>query len=140
MGQVEKDRVNTRFNDAKADPLGRLFAGTMRLEECGDIFDARWGSLYRYTKAAGFATLKTDIGVSNGLCWNEERKKFYYIDSCAMDVKEYDYDSVSGNITNEKQVISFDNGERPPSFVPGNICYSLKFVLVNFLKLLLQMA
>lgn len=98
VGEVEKDRNNTRFNDAKADPKGRLFAGTMRLEECGDIFAARWGTFYRYTKSSGFESLKTHIGVSNGLAWNEVTNKFYYIDSCDLDVKEFDYDSVTGDI------------------------------------------
>jgi gluconolactonase len=121
VGQVEKDKVNTRFNDAKADPKGRLYAGTMRLEECGDIFAARWGTFYRYTKAAGFEPLKTHIGVSNGLCWNEKANQFYYIDSCDLDVKEYTYDKASGNLTNERSIISFDNGERPPPFVPDGM-------------------
>lgn len=101
VGEVEHDRVNTRFNDAKADPQGRLFAGTMRLEECGDIFAARWGTFYRYTKANGFEGLRTHIGVSNGLAWNEKTNKFYYIDSCDLDVKEFDYDPVTGNICKE---------------------------------------
>lgn len=121
VGQVEKDKTHTRFNDAKADPKGRLYAGTMRLEECGDIFAARWGTFYRYTRAAGFESLKTHIGVSNGLTWNEKTNRFYYIDSCDLDVKEFTYDPISGNLTNERQVISFDNGIRPPPFVPDGM-------------------
>lgn len=119
LGTVEHDKINTRFNDAKADPKGRLFAGTMRLEEVGDIFDAREGSLYRFSSKGTFTTLKTRIGVSNGLCWNEKTNKFYYIDSIDLDVKEYDYNPSTGDISNERQVISFDNGVRPAPFVPG---------------------
>lgn len=121
VDEVERDRVNTRFNDAKADPKGRLHAGTMRYEECGDIFAARWGSFYRYTKATGFEMLKTHIAVSNGLCWNERTNKFYYIDSCDLDIKEYSYDPSSGNLSDERVVISVDNGERPPPFVPDGM-------------------
>lgn len=101
VGQVEEDDTlykTNRFNDAKSDPTGRFYGGTMRLEECGDIFDARLGSLYRYTKAQGFEKIRGEIGVSNGLAWNEKKGKFYYIDSCDLDVKEFDYDAVSGNI------------------------------------------
>lgn len=43
-------------------------------------------------------TLKSEIGVSNGLTWNEKTNKFYYIDSVDLDVKEFDYDPKSGNI------------------------------------------
>lgn len=42
--------------------------------------------------------MKSEIGVSNGLTWNEKTNKFYYIDSCDLDVKEFDYDPKSGNI------------------------------------------
>lgn len=121
LEEVQKDKLSVRFNDAKADPKGRLFAGTMRLAECGDIFAAKWGTFYRYTKAAGLEVLKTHIGVSNGLCWDEKRNKFYYIDSCALDVKQYDYDINTGSITNERVVINLDDGQRPPSFVPDGM-------------------
>lgn len=88
-----------RFNDAKADPHGRFFGGTMRLEECGDIFDAAEGSFYRFAQDQAVAKLKTNIGVSNGLAWNEKTNKFYFIDTCASDVKEFDYDPATGNIS-----------------------------------------
>lgn len=81
----------------------------------------RLGTFYRYTKAEGFVVLKQKIGVSNGLVWNEKNNKFYYIDSCDLDVKEYDYDPKTGNISNERVVIDFTiNGERPP-FVPDGM-------------------
>lgn len=121
IAEVEKDKVNTRFNDAKADPKGRLFAGTMRLEDVGDIFAARWGSFYRFNKDGSYEVVKTNIGVSNGLCWYEKLNKFYYIDSIDMDVKEYDYEPATGSIRNERKVIDFDNGERPPPFVPDGM-------------------
>lgn len=100
-GEVETDdaRYKTnRFNDAKPDPFGRFFGGTMRLEECGSIFDAANGSLYKYSEANGFENIRQNVGVSNGLAWNLEKKKFYYIDSCDIDVKEFDYDPTTGNI------------------------------------------
>lgn len=68
----------------------------MRIEAKGDIFEARLGSLYKYSSENGFDKLKSNISVSNGLTWNEKAKKMYYIDSCDLDVKEFDYDSVTG--------------------------------------------
>lgn len=96
--EFEPRYVTNRWNDAKADPAGRLFGGTMRLEECGDIFEKSEGSFYRYAKDEPLAKLKTDIGVSNGLTWNSVTKKFYFIDTCTSDVKEFDYDVATGNI------------------------------------------
>lgn len=63
-----------------------------------DIFEKRLGTFYRYTKDEQFVPLKRSIGVSNGLAWNEKTNKFYYIDSVDLDVKEYDYDPVTGNL------------------------------------------
>lgn len=96
--ETEPRYLTNRWNDAKADPAGRLFGGTMRLEECGDIFEAAEGSLYRVARDQPLANLKTDVGVSNGLTWNERTGKFYFIDTCTLDVKEYDYDVKTGEI------------------------------------------
>lgn len=109
--EVEKDasfKFN-RFNDAKADPKGRFYGGTMRLEECGDLFDSTSGSLYRYAKGEDVATLKTNISVSNGLAWNEKTNKFYYIDSCQLNVKEYDYEPKTGNLCMYTSILFYFN-------------------------------
>uniref|UniRef100_A0A6B2E813 Regucalcin n=1 Tax=Phlebotomus kandelakii TaxID=1109342 RepID=A0A6B2E813_9DIPT len=124
VGQVEQDDPKyktNRFNDGKADPKGRLFAGTMRLEAVGDCFDARLGALYRFTKGGVYDKLKSNIGISNGLAWNEKTNKFYYIDSCALDVKEHSYNPVTGEILNPRVLIDFAvHGERP-NFVPDGM-------------------
>ncbi|XP_059613722.1 regucalcin isoform X2 [Phlebotomus argentipes] len=124
VGQVEQDDhkyKTNRFNDGKADPKGRLFAGTMQLEECEGFLDARLGALYKFTKDGEFDKLKSNIGISNGLAWNEKTNKFYYIDSCALDVKEHSYNPVSGEITNPRVLIDFSvNGERP-NYVPDGM-------------------
>jgi len=121
--EVEKgERYKTnRFNDAKADPTGRFYGGTMRLEECGDVFEAAEGSFYKYAKDEELAMLRTNIGVSNGLTWNVKKGKFYYIDTCALDVKEFDYDVKTGNISNEKVLIDFRVDGKNPGFGPDGM-------------------
>lgn len=124
VGEVEKDPKfkTNRFNDGKCDRFGRIYAGTMRLEECGDIFDAQMGSFYKYAKDTNnFEKLRENISVSNGLCWNDQLNKFYYIDSCTLDVKEFDYDPKTGRISNERQVIDFRVNGQKPSFVPDGM-------------------
>lgn len=98
--EVEKDPAYkfNRFNDAKSDPKGRFYGGTMRLEECGDIFEVANGTLYKYAKDENVTTLRKDVAISNGLAWNTTTNKFYYIDSCQLDVKEFDYDPKTGNL------------------------------------------
>lgn len=99
--EVETDDKyeHNRFNDGKADPVGRFYGGTMRLECMGDLFERADGSFYKYTKGEGVVRLETGIHVSNGLAWNEPKRKFYYIDSCKFNVRGYDYDPKTGNIS-----------------------------------------
>ncbi|XP_037937573.1 regucalcin-like isoform X2 [Teleopsis dalmanni] len=100
--QTNDDKFkDNRFNDAKCDPQGRLFAGTMR--HGGDEFQYRWGELYKYEN--GKVTLvKSDVGISNGLAWDEKTKKFYYIDTTDYEVKAYEYSFENGTAKNPKIV------------------------------------
>lgn len=49
------------------------------------------------------------IGVSNGLTWNKDGTKFYYIDSCDLDVKEFDCDPKTGNICKYFRSVTIKN-------------------------------
>jgi len=93
-----------RFNDATTDTRGRLYLGTMISEETGNTFDftKRVGSLYRYTMEEGLVELKTKVGLSNGLTFNERTNTFYFVDSYDLNIKQYQFDVKTGHITNEK--------------------------------------
>lgn len=102
--QQGDERFNAnRFNDGKCDPKGRLFAGTMR--SAGDEFEFRYGELYKYEKDGKVEVVKTDVGISNGLAWNEKTNKFFYIDTTDYEVKEYDYDFATGKACKFRDVI-----------------------------------
>lgn len=90
----------------------------MRSEEHGDVFDARLGTFFRFEAKIGKAIpLKSKICVSNGLTWDEKRKRFYYIDSADMEVKEYEYNVSTGDISNERVLINF----KPCTFAPDGM-------------------
>jgi len=93
-----------RFNDAKTDSHGRLYLGTMISEETGTIFDLtkRVGSLYRFTMEEGLTELKTKVGLSNGIVFDDKKNTMYYVDSYDLNVKSYMWDAKTGNITGEK--------------------------------------
>lgn len=112
LGESQK---HVRFNDGKVDPKGRLYAGTMQLATYGDIFQQKEGKLYRFDGKAGgeFHLLKDKVSISNGLSWNEKTNKFYYIDSAALDIKEFDV-LENGDLTNETVLYDLRvNGENP---------------------------
>lgn len=71
--EFDHGKNDTRFNDAKADPSGRFYGGTMRLEALGSLFEIASGTFYRYTPAEGATELLHDIYISNGLTWNRRQ-------------------------------------------------------------------
>nr|ADK55065.1 luciferin regenerating enzyme [Lampyris turkestanicus] len=105
--------TNNRFNDGKADPTGRLWAGTMGPEPEVGKLEPEKGTLYTFDRNHRIkAHLKT-ISISNGLAWNLKLKKMYYIDSPLKTVDQYDYDMVKGEICNRKVIFDFDKHSIP---------------------------
>lgn len=86
------------FNDAKADPCGRFFGGTLRMSLCKDDPKIANASFVSYTKKRGLIRWRSDVYISNGLTWNKKKRKFYYIDSCEQNIKEYDWNPKNGAI------------------------------------------
>ncbi|KAJ8723563.1 hypothetical protein PYW08_003475 [Mythimna loreyi] len=104
--EVDKDVPTTRINDGKADPRGRVFAGTMGHEEPPGTFDMNKGSLFRLdgTKVTKVAD---NITVSNGLAWDLKEKAMYYTDSMDKNIRRYDYDVETGEISNLRYIFDF---------------------------------
>ncbi|KAJ8723565.1 hypothetical protein PYW08_003477 [Mythimna loreyi] len=106
IAEVDKEHPNNRFNDAKADPRGRLFAGTMGHEYEPGKFNLKMGSLYRFEEDGTPQKLVDGIDISNGLCWDVANKAFYFIDSFEYTIRRYDYDIETGEIANPRTVFS----------------------------------
>jgi len=99
LGAISEPGTN-RFNDGKCDPAGRFLAGTMDMEE-----KAASGNLY--TLEAGTPPRKLLDGnrISNGLAWSPDYKILYFIDTPTRQVRAFDYDLASGNISNPRAVV-----------------------------------
>ena len=97
-------RIVNRFNDGKCDPQGRLWVGTIGREE-------PIASLFRVD--AGFEVTEAISGVriSNGLCWDEARGRFYYIDSPVGLIDAFDWDGETGSISNRRTIARLPEGE-----------------------------
>lgn len=97
---IEAEILGNRMNDAKCDPNGVLFAGTM-----GDK-KSPTGSLYRIN-SEGFKKVRKDITVSNGLAWSPNGSKMYHIDSGKRSVQISDFDLSTSSIIGFKNFIEF---------------------------------
>jgi sugar lactone lactonase YvrE len=82
-----------RFNDAKCDPQGRLWAGTMALDESPER-----GALYRIATDGSTRRMRDRVTVSNGLAWSPDHRTLYYIDSPTRTVQAFDYDETTGDL------------------------------------------
>ena len=101
------DERETRFNDVIADPLGRVFCGTM---PTGD----RLGRLYRLDPDGSLALLLEGCGCPNGLGFTPDRRGLYFTDSPKREIYLFDYDEDTGAITNRRVFVRMDEEEGAP--------------------------
>jgi sugar lactone lactonase YvrE len=84
---VEADRPSNRSNDAKCDPAGRLWLGTMP-----DAEDEPVGSLYRVDADLSLTRVLEGTTISNGLGWSPDARRMYFVDSPTRRVDVFAYD------------------------------------------------
>ena len=94
-----------RFNDGKCDPAGRLWVGSMSLK-----FKKGAASLYTVRPDGSFREVFGGVTVSNGIIWSNDHKTLYYIDTPLKNVRAWDYDLKTGDISNERIVITIPEG------------------------------
>lgn len=105
---VIQTTTDDHFNDAKCDPQGRLWAGTMSpIDSKGDPIEFNNSSLFKYDHDLNFSQWVTKVTISNGLSWSHDRKTFYYVDSPACSVDAFDYDDNAGSISNRRVVLDY---------------------------------
>lgn len=92
-----------RFNDAKVDPRGSLWVGTMRnnVGPGGEDIDISFtdGVLYRLDPDGAVSEWMDGIGISNTLAWSPDRSAFYFGDTIANAIYRFAYDEATGAIS-----------------------------------------
>lgn len=110
LARVDVDARRFRFNDAKCDAAGRLWAGTLSRD-----FETGAASLYRID-ADGTVTVMLDgLTLANGLDWSPDGRTFYLIDSLTRNLDAFDFDVASGQISNRRTVVTIAFGEGGPN-------------------------
>lgn len=104
-----------RLNDARVDPRGSLWMGTMRnnVNPDGTLSEAggKDGVLYRLDPDRKVTEWRRDLGISNTLTWSPDRRHYYFGDSLANVIWQYDYDAATGTIANERSFLAgFERG------------------------------
>ncbi|MFC9434801.1 SMP-30/gluconolactonase/LRE family protein [Nocardia sp. NPDC057030] len=108
------DGIRRRLNDAKADPHGRLLAGTM--SEDGVTGSA---ALYRLDADGALTTLRAGVTISNGLDWSPDGTVLYYADSPTKRVDAFDYDIATGTFSGGRTFARFFGGDPDGLTVDG---------------------
>jgi len=98
---------DSRFNDVIADPVGRVYCGTMSSKKGK-------GSLYRLDTDGTITRVVTEVGCSNGMGFTPDRRHMYYTDSVAKEIYRYDYDQATGTLSNRQLFLKVPEGQGLP--------------------------
>lgn len=98
-------RCGRRLNDASVDPSGRLVVGTLSLEDGSNSEE-----LFRVESNGAVTTLDNDLGLSNGLAWSEDGRRFYSVDTFRRAVYVRDYDAATGLVGDRRVHVVVEGG------------------------------
>jgi len=84
-------REGVRFNDAAVDPAGRVWVGSMDINEKEPL-----GTLYRLDSGGTLTPVVKRVTISNGLGWSPDGTSMYYNDSPTGRIDMFDYDQATG--------------------------------------------
>lgn len=85
-----------RFNDVIADPRGRVFCGTM------DVDDPSAGRLYRLERDGALTTVLDSVELPNGMAFTPDRDRIYVTESNTSTIHLFDYDAETGTLDNRR--------------------------------------
>lgn len=97
-----------RMNDAKCDPRGRLWAGSMAFDE-----SQRRGTLYRVGLDGAVTAMVAPVGVSNGLGWTPDLRTMFYADTGDNTISAFPFEAEAGSL-GERRVIFRGSGDARP--------------------------
>ncbi|MGL6196985.1 MAG: SMP-30/gluconolactonase/LRE family protein [Thermoguttaceae bacterium] len=104
----ESPNPDNRYNDGKCSPEGRFWFGSMSLikkKENAALYvleeDDSDANCFQARKVVAPAT------TSNGLGWSLDGKTMYWADTPTLKVFAFDYDRLTGDITNRRVAVEF---------------------------------
>ena len=102
-------KPGVRFNDCRADPRGRLWAGTLHRDRQNGV-----AALYRLDPGGELTLVLPDRTISNGIGWSPDERTMYYIDSTTQRVVSYAYDLDTGDLGEQAIFAEIDPSDGLP--------------------------
>ena len=123
LAPAAHDPATTRFNDGKADPVGRFWAGT--IYEPRDAARAALFSLDLRPGHAGAGLQRQDAAgpatTANGLAFSPDARTLYWSDTPAHVVRAWDWDAQANQLRNGRVFHQFP--PKPALWQPGDAGY-----------------
>jgi sugar lactone lactonase YvrE len=116
-----------RLNDGRAGPCGEFWIGSMANNVGADGAQGRVdgfrGHLFRLAIGARAVEQKSQIGISNTVCFSPDQTHLYFGDTNRNTIWRYDYDRLTRTISNETGFFEgFDRGLPDGSAIDGEGC------------------
>lgn len=102
IGAPEPERETNRLNDAKVDPYGRIWAGSM-----DDVEKQASGALYRLDPSLTWRRMDDGYRVANGPTFSTDGTTIYHTDSARRIVYQFAL-SPDGAISNRREFVRFE--------------------------------
>jgi len=109
---IESELLGNRMNDAKCDPAGRLWAGSMAFDVASGA-----GAFYRIQPDLTVERMVSDVTESNGLDWSPDTKTMYYVDSMEYGLDAFDFDLETGRIGRRRRLVTI----QPDTGIPDGV-------------------
>jgi sugar lactone lactonase YvrE len=103
VAPIEPEQAATRTNDGACDAAGRLWVGTMALDERSPL-----GGLYRVDADLSVTRVLSGTTISNGLGWSPSGERFYFVDSPTRRVDVFDFDPETGAIEDRRPLAAVE--------------------------------
>lgn len=101
----EPQKAGNRFNDGKCDSSGCFWAGTMKHNQNKGKGQ---GSLYRLNPDLSTERVLTGLTIPNGLAWDDQRGKFYHIDTGLRQIRSFTFKRETGVLSDPEVFKTFD--------------------------------
>lgn len=106
---LDVDPATTRINEAKCDPQGRIWAGTVV-----SSLSIGSASLYRVDVDGRVDRVLDGLTIGNGMGWSPDGAIMYLADSPTGRIDAFDFDGANGELRHRRTVIRFGAGEGWP--------------------------